>query len=189
MHGQCIPKGLQATADTWAVIAAVTCGLFSTCTLPWWRRTSWVWLTSKSLLINQHWKISWFHTLVSQNLGHYYAPTQPNQDIRWMKRPANDSPLNTNSFWNRKIGILLIKIIIHQWSALIKGLNRGQWGGRSRTQQALQPAPALAALPRASAPEAGEAPEVRTQDAIPPAAASRLQLWMVASVSTDRNDF
>lgn len=131
---------LKNTADTWAVIAAVRHGLFSACTLPWWRRTSWVWLTSKSLLINQHWKISWFHTPVSQNLGHYYTPMQPNQDIRWMKWPANDSPLNTNSFWNRNIGMVLIKITIQQWSALIKGLN-WCWGGeRSRTPQVLQPA-------------------------------------------------
>lgn len=47
---------LRSPADTWAVMAVVKCGLFSARTLPWWRRTSWVWLTSKSLLINQHWK-------------------------------------------------------------------------------------------------------------------------------------
>lgn len=139
---------MENTADTWAVRAALPRGLFPTYTLPWWRTTSWVWLTSKSLLINQHWKISWFHTPVSQNLGHCYTPAQPNHNIRWVKWPANDSPLNTNSFWNWNTGILLIKIIIYQWSALIKGLNGGQWGEQSRTPAALQPAPALAALLR-----------------------------------------
>lgn len=177
---------LRSPADTWAVMAVVKCGLFSARTLPWWRRTSWVWLTSKSLLINQHWKkISWFHTPVSQNLGHYQAPMQPKQNIRWMKWPANDSPLNTNSFWNWNVGILLIKIIIHQWSVLIKGLNWCQWGRRNRTQQGSSASPSSSCPAAAGAPEGGEAREMRAQDAISSEAASKCNCgWLPAFLQT-----
>lgn len=114
---------------------------------------------------------------------------QPNQNIRCMKWPANDSPLNTNPFWNWNVGILLIKIIIHQWSVLIKGLNWCLWGERNRTQQGSSASPSSSCPAAAGAPGGGKAREIRGQDAISSEVASRLQLWMVARISTDWNNF
>jgi len=95
----------------------------STCTLPWWRRTSWVWLTSKSLLINEYRN----NILISQSSFPEFGSLLGSRAAK----PANDSPLNTNSFWNRNIGIPLIKIAIQQWCLLIKGLQTEVNGGKA----------------------------------------------------------
>lgn len=108
----------------WAAMAAVTRGLLSSCTLPWWRRTFRVWLTSRSLLINEYWN----NTLISQSSFPEFGSLRGSRAAK----PANDSPLTTNSFCNWNIGIPLIRTAIHQWCLLIKGFTLRSMGRKQQ---------------------------------------------------------
>lgn len=141
-------------------MAAVTRGLLSSCTLPWWRRTSRVWLTSRSLLINEYWN----NTLISQSSFPEFGSLRGSRAAK----PANDSLLTTNSFCNWNIGIPLIRTAIHQRCLLIKGFTLRSMG---RKQQ-------------------NSAERRRWAHTVPPhPCRKKAAVWMAASIPTGWNNF